>query len=72
MREVLNISISKDLNNALAKLAKKSGYSTKSEFFRHIIREKVAEADMLKRLEISRREIAQGKGKVLRSLADLD
>lgn len=72
MREVINISVTRDLNRAIDGLVKKGKYSTKSEFLRDIIRDKVAENDMLKRLEISKREIAQGKGKTLKSLADLD
>lgn len=71
MRTVVNISLPKDLNKALDGLVKKGNYSTKSEFFRQILREKLAEVDMLRRFEISKKEIAQGKGKILKSFKDL-
>jgi len=71
MREVINISVTKDLNRAIDNLVKKGKYSTKSEFLRSVIRDKVAEDDMLRRLEISKKEILAGKGKVLKSLKDL-
>lgn len=72
MREVINISVTRDLNRAIDSLVKKGKYSTKSEFLRDIIRDKLAEVDMLRRLEISKKEVAQGKVKILKSLSDLD
>ena len=44
---------------------------SKSEFLRVLIREKIEEDDLVRRVGISQKEIAQGKGRVLRSLKDL-
>ena len=63
--------MSKELASALEKAIKKGKYSSKSEFLRELIRERIEEEDLLKSVEISQREIAQGKGKILRSLKDL-
>ena len=51
---------------------KKGKYATKSEFLRGLIREKIAEEDLYARIQKSEAEFRAGKGKVLRSLADLD
>ena len=72
MREILNISISKDLNRAIDGLIKKGHYSTKSEFFRKMAREKIEEEDILSQIRKSETEIKAGKIKLLKSLADLD
>ena len=71
MRDILNISLSKDLLREVDSMVKKGKYSSKSEFVRDLIRERIAEADLLKRLRKSQKEIALGQGKVLRSLKDL-
>ena len=71
MRSIINISLSKDLATDLEKAVKKGKYSSKSEFLRELIRERMEEEDLLKSVKISRREIAQGKGKILGSLKDL-
>jgi Arc/MetJ-type ribon-helix-helix transcriptional regulator len=71
MRSIINISLSKELANELEKAVKKGKYSSKSEFLRVLIREKIEEDDLVRRVRISQKEIAQGKGKVLRSLKDL-
>lgn len=71
MRDILNVSLSKDLLREVDAMVKKGKYSSKSEFVRDLIRERIAEADLLKRLRQSQKEIARGQGKVLRSLKDL-
>lgn len=71
MRSVINISLSKELAVDLEKAVKHGKYSSKSEFLRELIRDKLEEEDLLRSVKISRREIAQGKGKILRSLKDL-
>lgn len=55
----------------MEEIVKKGRYSTKSEFLRELIRDRVAEEDLLTRVEKSRQEIKLGKGKVLKSLRDL-
>jgi len=70
MREIINISLPKELNRKVEELVKKSGYATKSEFFRDILRLWI-EGKILRELSESRKELASGKGKILRSLRDL-
>lgn len=71
MRNILNISLSKELSKKVDSLVKRGRYSTKSEFFRDLIRDRIAEEDLLVELRKSQEEIRQGKGKILRSLKDL-
>ena len=70
MREVINISLPKELNQAVEETIKKGSYSTKSEFFRELLRFWL-EGKILRELAESRKEIALGKGKLLRSLREL-
>lgn len=71
MRKIINISFSEKLATELEKQVKKGKYTSKSEYLRDLFREKLEEEDLLRRIKISEREIAQGKGKILRSLEDL-
>ncbi len=71
MRSIINISLSKDLVKDLNIAVKKGKYSSKSEFLRELIRQRIYEEDLLDRIEKSRREIKSGKGKILSSLRDL-
>lgn len=72
MREILNISLSKELSKKVDSLVKKGKYSTKSEFLRDLIRDRIEEEELWRDIKISEAEFKAGKGKVLRSLADLD
>ena len=72
MRSVINISLSKELALDLEKTVKKGKYSSKSEFLRELIRERIEEDDLLRSIQRSEAEFRAGKGKILRSLADLD
>ena len=71
MRDVINISLSKELNRELEVLVKKGKYSTKSEFLREMIRQRIAEEDLLRRIQKSEADFKAGKFKVLKSLKDL-
>jgi len=71
MREIINISLPKELNKEIERIIKKERYSTKSEFLRELIREKIAEEDLLARIKKSREEIQSGEGKALKSLRNL-
>ncbi len=71
MRSIVNISLSKELVFDLDKAVKRGKYSSKSEFLRELIRERIEQEDLLRRVRISQKEIEQGKGKILRSLKDL-
>ena len=72
MRTIVNISLSEGLNREIEKVIRRKRYSTKSEFLREIIRERIAEEDLLVRIEKSESEFLTGKGKLLRSLKDLE
>ena len=72
MRSIINISLPKELAFDLEKIVKKGKYSSKSEFLRDLIREKLEEEDLWKSIQRSEAEFRAGKGKVLKSLADLD
>ena len=71
MRNVVNISLPKELNQIVEKEVKKGQYSTKSEFFRHLLRSWM-EAKLLRELQESDEEFAKGKGRLLKSVDDLD
>jgi len=70
MRSVINISLPKDLNKIVEDMVKKERYSTKSEFFRDLLRMKI-EGRIVRDLAESRKELSSNKGKILRSLKAL-
>jgi len=70
MRKVVNISLSEELSRAVEELVKRGKYSTKSEFFRDLLRMWI-EGKIIRELAESRKELSSGKGKLLRSLKDL-
>ena len=70
MRQVVNISLPIQTTKEVKKAVKDNGFASVSEFFRYLLRE-WQEGKLLKEIEESRGEIRQGKGKELRSLADL-
>jgi len=71
MREIINISLPRELVVEVGKIMRKEKFATKSEFFRHLLRMKI-EGKLLKELAESRKELVEGKGKLLKSLADLN
>jgi Arc/MetJ-type ribon-helix-helix transcriptional regulator len=70
MRSVINISITKKLKTQVEKAVKNGGYSTKSEFFRFLLRD-WQEQQFLKELRTSQKAVKNGKGKILKSLKAL-
>ena len=58
MREVINISLPKELNKTVEKIIKKEKYATKSEFFRDLLRMRI-EGEILQKLVESRKELAE-------------
>lgn len=70
MRAVVNISLPSQLNTVVEKQVATGRFASKSEFFRNLLRMWI-EGQLLKDLEESRKELNEGKGKVLKSLADL-
>lgn len=70
MRSVVNISLPVQMNEAVEKIVAVGNYSSKSEFFRSLLRMWM-EGRLADKLEKSRDELKTGKGKLLRSLTDL-
>ncbi|HTK03565.1 MAG TPA: ribbon-helix-helix domain-containing protein [Alphaproteobacteria bacterium] len=70
MRAILNISLPKQMVEEIETEVSMGNFSTKSEFFRHILRW-WKEEKLLKELNKGKEEIRAGKGVYLKSLADL-
>lgn len=71
MRQTINISLPLPLKKQVDKAVKEGDYASVSEFFRDAVRA-WKEDRLLREIEESRLEILQGKGKILKSLSDLD
>ena len=71
MRDILNVSLSKELSRDLDKMVKMGKYSSKSEFIRELIRARHEEQDLWESVKRSEAEFRAGKGKLLKSLKDL-
>ena len=70
MRNIVNISLPEKMASAVEAGVKKGNFSTKSEFFRSLIRLWM-EGKLAEELEESRKEFRSGNGKLLHSLRDL-
>ena len=70
MRQILNISLPSATVKMIKTEVKKGGYASVSEFMRHLIRLWNTEK-LVGDVKQSRKEFADGKGKVLKSLKDL-
>lgn len=70
MRTVVNISLPIKLTKIVDKEVASGEYASKSEFFRMLLRSWM-EGRLVKDLEKSRDELKSGKGKLLKSLANL-
>lgn len=70
MRNIMSISLPLPLTNIVEKEVKKGNYASKSEFFRYLIRQWM-ENRLISEVELSRKEMKEGKGKLLKSLGDL-
>jgi len=70
MRTIVNISLPAQLNTVVEKEVKTGQYASKSEFFRSLLRSWM-EIRLAKELEESRKELKEGRGKLLTSLSDL-
>ena len=71
MRKIVSISLPAKMAKKIKEEVKKENYASVSEFFRDLIRKR-EEDKILQDVLISRAEIKAGKGKILRSLEDLD
>lgn len=70
MREIINLSLPKAMTKSVDDIVKEGKYASRSEFFRELLRMWM-EGKILKELAESQKEIASGKGKILKSLKDL-
>ena len=70
MRNIMNISLPKEMVVDIKRGVKEGKFASTSEFMRHLIRVWNTE-QLMRDVEQSRKEIAAGKYKVLRSLKDL-
>ena len=70
MRAIVNISLPQNLNEILEKEVVLGNFTSKSEFFRNLLRNYL-ETRAVRELEESRNELKSGKGKVLKSLSEL-
>jgi len=70
MRNIVNISLPEKMVKAVENSMKKNHFSSKSEFFRTLLRSWM-EDKLAKELDESRKELHNGKGKLLKSLKDL-
>ncbi len=70
MRNIINISLPPSLTDVVEKNIKKGHFSSKSEFFRTLLRLWM-NGVLANELEESRKELQRGKGKLLKSLAGL-
>ena len=70
MRNIVNISLPKEMNQTVENIVRQGKYATKSEFFRDLLRMWL-EGRILRELTESRKELIARKGKELKSLKDL-
>lgn len=71
MRNIINISLPKEMVSFVKQEVKRGKYASVSEFIRHLLRD-YEERRLLAEFKKGEAEIRAGKGKVLKSLADLD
>lgn len=70
MRTIINISVPEITAKEIQKEVKSGGFSSTSEFFRHLLREQKAR-NLTTSLKRDREQFNRGKGKKLSSLKDL-
>ena len=70
MRSIINISLPEKMAEAVEESMQKGHFSTKSEFFRMLVRLWI-EGKLVGELEDSQKELRAKKGKLLKSLKDL-
>jgi len=70
MRTIINISVPEITAKEIRKEVRVGGFSSTSEFFRHLLREQKARA-LAASLKRDRKQFERGKGKKLSSLKDL-
>ncbi|MDD3998497.1 MAG: ribbon-helix-helix domain-containing protein [Candidatus Shapirobacteria bacterium] len=70
MRQIINISLPESMAKYVNNAVKKGRFASKSEFFRHLLREQ-SENDLYKELKKDQKEFKKGNGILLHTLKDL-
>lgn len=70
MRAVINISLPQSMAELIDNVVASGKYATKSEFFRHLLREWMENHEVAE-IQKGRQELKLGKGKVLHTLKEL-
>ena len=68
MRTIVNISLPEVLAKEVEREVRKGKFASKSEFFRHVLRERELEKELYRQTK----RFERGEGTLLKSLADLD
>ena len=68
MRNIINISLPEAMAKMVERDVKKGKFASNSEYIRYLIRSDELVSD----IEQSRKEFVEGKGKLLKSLKDLE
>lgn len=74
MRQIISISLPHEEVKFITQQVKKRGFSSKSDYFRHLVnleQNMITETDLVEIAKEARAEHAGGKTKVLTSLRDL-
>jgi len=71
MRDVINLSLPKEMTKTVKKAVKNGNYASVSEFFRDLLRMWMEEQKLCQDITESEKEFAAGKGKKLKSLKEL-
>ena len=70
MRNIVNISLPKEMVIKVEEKMKENNFATKSDFFRALLRVWL-EGKLAEDLEVSRKELRAGQGRLLKSLKTL-
>ncbi|MBI2062227.1 MAG: hypothetical protein HYT64_00820 [Candidatus Yanofskybacteria bacterium] len=68
MRNIINISLPEAMAKMVEKEVQRGRFASTSEYIRYLIRSN----ELMSDIEQSRKEFAEGKGKLLKSLKELD
>ena len=71
MRNIINISLPKELSKVVDEAVKSGQFATKSEFFRNLLRYWKEEQQLIKDIAESEKDFKEGRFKLLKSLKDL-
>ena len=70
MRDIINISLPKEMTSFVRKEVKRGKYASVSEFIRHLLRE-YEEQKLLAEFKAGKKEYKEGKTTLIKSLDDI-